>query len=181
MFETIVRATLAKGLLYIALEGETGMVVGTACWFPVGVDCFGDEEQREKARLPELFTALGEEEPDVLQWWLNTFLPALNGLANRYLKESQDDAGDVKLENWTLYSLSVKPSHQGRGISRKLVKAGEDQAFKEGVYTSFETDSEKNLGIYEKLGYRIAGSERVSGPPNGVDYNFYVLQKKADI
>lgn len=37
---------------------------------------------------------------------------------------------NVKTSNWTLYSLSVHPDHQGKGISRLLVKAGEDQVNK---------------------------------------------------
>ena len=36
-------------------------------------------------------------------------------------------AENVKTNNWTLYSLSVHPDYQGQGISRLLVKAGEDQ------------------------------------------------------
>lgn len=181
MFETIVRATQIKGLFYVAVENSTGKIVGTSCWFPKGVDGFADEDQRERARLPEFFSALGEQEPDVLQWWLTTFMPTLSGLANKFLKDYVEPGQDVRLQNWTLYSLSVKRSYQGRGISKKLAQVGEEQAFSQGLITLLETDSEKNLGIYEKLGYKIAGYERVEGPPTGSDYNFYVLFKKADV
>ncbi|EEB88499.1 hypothetical protein MPER_13629, partial [Moniliophthora perniciosa FA553] len=75
--ETIVRATVAKGLFYIAVD-SAGAVVGTACWFPVGVDFLAEltripsEEQQEKARAADLFAALQRDEPGIHHWWMNT-------------------------------------------------------------------------------------------------------------
>lgn len=56
------------------------------------------------------------------------FIPSLGGFANRHMDAAPGE--NVKTSNWTLYSLSVHPDHQGKGISRLLVKAGEDQVNK---------------------------------------------------
>ncbi|THV07091.1 hypothetical protein K435DRAFT_381126 [Dendrothele bispora CBS 962.96] len=177
--ETIIRAAVAKALFYVAIDRSTGAVVGTACWYPVGVDFLADEEQQEKAKAADLFAALQRDEPDIHHWWMNTFLPTLSCISNKYLGSSTEK--NVKMENWTLYSLAVKPSHQGRRIGRKLVEIGEEQAFKQGVFACFETDNEKNLMIYQKLGYGIVGSDYVEGPPGKPGYSLYVLYKTKDL
>ncbi|KAF9256977.1 hypothetical protein L218DRAFT_880518, partial [Marasmius fiardii PR-910] len=83
-FTTIIRAALAKGLPYVAIDTESGKVVGTACWYPTGVDFLTEvipgskmltvlsEEQQEKSGAADFFATLEEEEPVIHKWWMNT-------------------------------------------------------------------------------------------------------------
>ncbi|KAF9002063.1 hypothetical protein BDQ17DRAFT_1357374 [Cyathus striatus] len=98
---TVVRATIVGGQLYVAIDQETNAVVGTACWFPPGSDFLATDEKYVQ------------------------LLPKLSGVTNKYLGKNAEQ--NYKMENWTLYSLSVAPKYQGKGISRLLVKVGEDK------------------------------------------------------
>lgn len=55
-------------------------------------------------------------------------LPTLSGITNKYLCQSSDE--NFKMDNWTLYSLTVRPQFQGRGIAKQLLKIGEDQVIR---------------------------------------------------
>lgn len=53
-------------------------------------------------------------------------LPNTSGITNKYLNHSGEN--NFKLNNWNVYSLTVKPSFQGQGIAKRLLKVGEDKA-----------------------------------------------------
>ncbi|KAF8987610.1 hypothetical protein BDQ17DRAFT_1548091 [Cyathus striatus] len=171
---TVVRATIVGGQLYVAIDRETNAVVGTACWFPPGSDFLADEKQQQQG-AGELFSTLQTVDPDLHSWWMSTLLPTLSGVTNKYLGKNAEQ--NYKMENWTLYSLSVSPKYQGKGISRLLVKVGEDKATVQGVTTCFETDNENNIKIYKQLGYKDAGFEYVLGPSGMPGYNLHVMAK----
>lgn len=108
----------------------------------VSSDSYFSEEQ-VKQGAGELFETLLKDEPALHSWWLTTacasptlfvthtnihwfqLLPTLSGITDKYL--SKEGNKPYKLENWSLYSLSVAPAYQGRGISKLLVRVGEDQ------------------------------------------------------
>ncbi|KAF9002071.1 hypothetical protein BDQ17DRAFT_1426043 [Cyathus striatus] len=171
---TVVRATIVGGKLYVALDPEANVVVGTACWFPPRSDFLADEKQQQQG-AGELFTTLQSVDAGLHTWWMSTLLPTLSGVTNKYLGKNAQQ--NYKMENWSLYSLSVSPKYQGKGISRLLVKVGEDQAAAQGVTTCFETDNENNIAIYKHLGYKDAGFDYVPGPPGLPGYNLHVMVK----
>ncbi|KAF9445731.1 hypothetical protein P691DRAFT_762246 [Macrolepiota fuliginosa MF-IS2] len=171
-FRACIRAGIVGGKFYVALT-ETDEVVGTAVWYPPGYDFLSDEKQQQEGAI-ELMSTLEKIDPDLYAWWINTLLPLNAETSNKYLGK------DFKVNNWNLYSLAVAPRFQGKGISRLLVKIGEDQAAAQGLSTCFEAESEKNLIIYERLGYRVVGSDHVPGPPNAEGYNCHCLVKYFD-
>ncbi|MBN2433028.1 MAG: GNAT family N-acetyltransferase/peptidase C39 family protein [Acidobacteria bacterium] len=59
-----------------------------------------------------------------------------------------------------LYSVAVDPRHQGRGLSRRLMTAGEEEARRrECAYIRLEVrpDNTPAIALYKKLGYREFG------------------------
>ncbi|KAF9256982.1 hypothetical protein L218DRAFT_845344, partial [Marasmius fiardii PR-910] len=84
-FTTFVRATVVKGLFYVAIDTDSGKVIGTACWFPPGVDLLAEwvaiqpffipvmfsEEQKEKSGAVNFFAILEKEEPAIHKFWMN--------------------------------------------------------------------------------------------------------------
>ncbi|KJA15164.1 hypothetical protein HYPSUDRAFT_48612 [Hypholoma sublateritium FD-334 SS-4] len=132
-------------------------------------------ERQQEQGAKELFRLLQEEDPPLFKWWTETFIPSLGGFANRHMDAAPGE--NVKTSNWTLYSLSVHPDYQGQGISRLLVKAGEDQAKAQNLRTIFEASEDKNVAIYKRLGYEEKGLEHVDGPPGLPGYNMHLMGK----
>jgi GNAT superfamily N-acetyltransferase len=62
-----------------------------------------------------------------------------------------------------LQLLGVDPAHQGRGYSSLLLRAMFIKIDKEGLPCFLETQAEKNVGIYEHLGFRVVEEGIVPG------------------
>ncbi|KAJ7596593.1 hypothetical protein C8J56DRAFT_917838 [Mycena floridula] len=165
------RATLSTAHLMVAVDNTTGKVVGTAAWYPPGSEMFADERQRKEARLEEFFAAISKARPALSNWWKTVFFPALANDAGRFL------GPDTKLENWNLYSLAVLEMYRGRGIASKLMKYAEDQAALTGHSVILEASGEPNLSIYKSLGYTVAGTAEIQGPPGHKNFPQSVLVK----
>ncbi|KAJ7595768.1 hypothetical protein C8J56DRAFT_1160132 [Mycena floridula] len=169
--EMDLRAIISGGSLIVAVDEERNKVVGIAGWYPPGSEYLADEEQRKEAKLDEFFAALGEANPASLKWWKEVFLPATANQANKYL------GANAKLDNWTVYSLGVLAEFRNRGIATQLLKYAEDKAAKEGHFVCCEASDEVNVTIYKKLGYTVAGSDTLEGPPGIPSFTEYVLVK----
>ena len=66
-----------------------------------------------------------------------------------------------------LHHFAVKPSHQGRGLSKVLLRASLDQARAAGLQIKLEVarDNERAVGLYRKAGFKSLG-----------DYEVYILR-----
>ena len=58
-------------------------------------------------------------------------------------------------KHWYLCILGVDPRFQGKGYAGKMVRAMLARIDKEGVPCFLETMTEKNVSIYEHLGFRV--------------------------
>ncbi len=71
--------------------------------------------------------------------------------------------GYLKEETCYIGKLIVHPEYQNRGIGTRLIKGIEElfnSALRFELFTGFR--SEKNLYLYNKMGYAVSKSERVS-------------------
>lgn len=81
-----------------------------------------------------------------------------------------------------VYAIGVEPSHQHRGLGRRLIRPLLDEADGEGLPVYLETLTESNLRFYRSLGFRVTDScrshpegpmtwmlIRESGPPFDAD------------
>jgi GNAT superfamily N-acetyltransferase len=65
--------------------------------------------------------------------------------------------------HWYLQLLGVDPAHQGKGYASVLLKPMFDRLSKEGQPCFLETQGEKNVALYEHLGFRVAEMGTVPG------------------
>lgn len=62
---------------------------------------------------------------------------------------------------WYLHIAGCDPAHQGRGMGKEAVQAGLDRMGGSGVPFYLETATERNIGFYLSLGFRVESEWRV--------------------
>ncbi|THH30899.1 hypothetical protein EUX98_g3288 [Antrodiella citrinella] len=87
-----------------------------------------------------------------MQWW-SEFLPRYSAVANAITGPG------VKLASWVIHCLAVDPNFRGRGAGRALVESAECLAKKDRLPVIFETESERNIQLYQYWGYEILGQQ----------------------
>ena len=66
-------------------------------------------------------------------------------------------------EHWYLAVLGVDPSSQGRGFGPHLMAPVLDRCDREGTPAYLETDTEQNVALYERHGFRVTGELTLPG------------------
>jgi len=56
---------------------------------------------------------------------------------------------------WYLMAIGVEPEHQGRGLGSALVRSGMRKADHDRTLIYLETETERNVGYYEHLGFEV--------------------------
>ena len=88
------------------------------------------------------------------------------GIILKALDEEKTMIGSVRAfcDNGTVYigKLMVHPSKQGQGIGKKLLLEMEKQYPNQRYELFTSTRSEKNIALYQKLGYKIFDEEQVT-------------------
>jgi ribosomal protein S18 acetylase RimI-like enzyme len=74
-------------------------------------------------------------------------------------------AHDPPAEHWHVGPLGVRPDRQGQGIGTLLMHALLRAVDGEGVGTFLETDVDRNVVFYERLGFTVTDTEEISGVP----------------
>ncbi|KAH7913506.1 hypothetical protein BJ138DRAFT_612912 [Hygrophoropsis aurantiaca] len=154
LFRSMTRACLLAGETYIATSDETGEIVGNALWFPPGKELWTDDEQRVKSGFND-FLAMAP--PDVQDWWINTYSTALNP----FLKEIYKP--DTILDSWYLNNIVVDPQHQRKGIATEFFNVIRRKA-EPNALIALGTDSERNVIIYQQIGFVVKGRSAVPSP-----------------
>lgn len=62
---------------------------------------------------------------------------------------------------WYLHIAGCDPAHQGRGLGKAAVQAGIDRMGGSGLPLYLETATERNIGFYQALGFRVTSEWRV--------------------
>ena len=65
--------------------------------------------------------------------------------------------------HWYLQIIGVYPAHQGKGFSSRLIKPMLERIDKEGLPCYLETQTDKNVAIYEHLGFEVLHDELLPG------------------
>lgn len=77
-------------------------------------------------------------------------------------------------EDWYLYNLSIHQIHQGKGIASQLLTPMLDFCSKNSYSCYLETNSERNVHIYEHFGFKL---KETSFIPNSKVNHFSMLKK----
>lgn len=69
-------------------------------------------------------------------------------------------------QHWYLVELGVEPALQGQGVGAALLQSGLAEADQQGLACYLETNNEKNVPLYERNGFSVAGHGQAipSGP-----------------
>ncbi|WP_431955379.1 GNAT family N-acetyltransferase [Nocardia lijiangensis] len=59
---------------------------------------------------------------------------------------------------WFLGTVGVDPDIQGRGLGAAVIRPGLEAAERAGVPAFLETSEERNVGFYERLGFRVTAA-----------------------
>ena len=122
---------------------EIPPAVGMAVWVPPGGEGrYLEIEERADDAIAAL-TDDGGERYRALWAWIEENLP--------------------KDPHWYLDHLAVAPEHQGKGLGSALIRFGLDRARKDGTCAFLETSRERNVGLYEHLGFRVIRADHTPG------------------
>ncbi|MBA4048565.1 MAG: GNAT family N-acetyltransferase [Sphingomonas sp.] len=89
-------------------------------------------------------------------------LAAFGGAIGRGLALSKAiDAHFPPQPFWYLHLAGCDPAQQGRGLGRAVVQAGIDRMGGSGLPFYLETATERNIGFYQSLGFRVTSEWRV--------------------
>ncbi|PHM71196.1 GNAT family N-acetyltransferase [Xenorhabdus sp. KJ12.1] len=59
---------------------------------------------------------------------------------------------------WFLGAVAVDPDYQGKGLGRAVIEPGLERAEREGFPVFLETSDDKNVKIYERLGFEVTAA-----------------------
>ena len=135
-----------EGVVDAGAIWEAGDAEGFAVWIPAGTaeDMF-ESDAAARTRVAPLTDDDGARY-DGLWSWIESRVP--------------DDA-------WYLDAIGVRPDRQGAGIGGALVRFGLERAAQEDAPCFLETATERNVGYYERFGFRVTEEgEPTSGGPH---------------
>ncbi len=107
-------------------------------------------------------------------WWSNFIsgrflVPFMVGMETmKRQKAFGDYAGEVRkrvapFPHWYLEGLGVDPEYQRQGVASRLLKPMLDRIEKEGLPCYLETQAERNVALYEHLGFRVTEEGSIPG------------------
>ncbi|KAH6873671.1 acyl-CoA N-acyltransferase [Coprinopsis sp. MPI-PUGE-AT-0042] len=165
---TVVAGSLG-GEVYLAETKDNKKIIGVAVWFGPGREMFDSPDQQEQALGP----LMGHFKPELRAWWGEEFLPT-------YAKFNEDRIGaGVKKNNWHLQTLATHPDYQRQGVARALIETVVRKASQMGHLICLETQTETNVGIYGRLGFKVAGEPiEITGLTGS--FPFWVLIRKTN-
>ena len=65
--------------------------------------------------------------------------------------------------HWYLWSLTVDPPFQGKGVGEKLTRAGLERVDRDGLPCYLETHLDRNVGYYQRFGFKVAKAAEIPG------------------
>jgi ribosomal protein S18 acetylase RimI-like enzyme len=143
LFGAVVGYSLVYGVVH-----TTPALEGAACWLSPG--------NAELTAWRMLRTGFGLQRA-VARFDAQSRRKFLDALA--YMDEIHKR--EVPEPHWYLWALGVEPRCQGQGIGSRLLQPVLAQADQDGTICYLETETESNVGFYERRGFRVVSDGRV--------------------
>ncbi len=150
VFAAGLRDALGFEHVYAAMHGDE--IFGVATWLPPGA--FPLSLRRQLRVLPDMVRILATA-PRSTRWLLQ-FTSSVTGQ-------------HPEQPYWYLENVGVEPAAQGLGIGTRLLEPVLSLADAAGQSCYLETQTERNVAWYRKLGFEVRDSEvsfTPGGPPN---------------
>ena len=135
-------------LRYGEVYASSGKMEGVAAWLPPGLAPFGVRQVLRSVPLPVLFR------------FATSGVARMRAMGD-YIEERHRQA--VTVPHWYLQILGVEPAHQGQGFSSRLLRPMLARIDGEGLPCFVQTNTEKNVAIYERFGFRVVHESKVPG------------------
>lgn len=142
-FRTALGYCLRYGEIYTTPEIE-----GVACWLPPG---------ETRVTTDRILRTGGLWTPITMG---PSAFPRLLALTSQLDAEHERNAPDP---HWYLYILGVEPLSRGRSVGRALLQPVLDRADTARQPCYLETQNERNVPVYESLGFRLTSESEVPG------------------
>jgi len=149
---SVIKAGLIGGEVYVA-EDVRGNIIGSTVWFGPGQDLLLSEEQ-SNAGFNQLMNKLASEDPDMLNWWKEYFIPS----STKFTTEAYGSP-QYRLNSWYLFMIGVLPSCQRRGVGSAMIDHTEAKiksspdASEETKRMTVGTETHAALAFYKRLGF----------------------------
>lgn len=144
----LMRYTLSYGLRYGEVQVTSERLEGVAVWQP-------------SAKMhPSLGRALACGGLGLV-WRLGTGVIAGFQEVERHVFEAH--CRIAPFSHWYLAVVGVEPALQGRGLGSKLLRAMLDRLDAEASPAYLETEKERNVSFYERLGFRVTEHSVIPG------------------
>ncbi len=137
MFTALAQAVSAAG----GVAETTAGFEGVALWQPPGREIGFRATLRSGFALPRFVMGLPSDER-------KRMMAVLRQLGGRRREL-------MSAPHWYLPAVGVEPESQGRGLGSALIRSGVSRADQEGTPIYLETETEYNVGYYERLGFQV--------------------------
>lgn len=101
------------------------------------------------------FVAMMRSSLTLARWMLTPPMVNVRRMTRVLMQFDKKKKELMKEPHWYLMALGVDPDHQGEGHGSALVRAGIERANRDRKPIYLETESERNVGFYQRLGFEV--------------------------
>ncbi|TFK82903.1 hypothetical protein K466DRAFT_499446 [Polyporus arcularius HHB13444] len=156
---------LVSGEMYTA-KNEHGKLIGFTLWGPPGRDVFDTPDQLEMG-YQEYLQQLDDEARKFQAEMMGKTIP-------RFIDSTLEMDKAVLNTYWCWFAM-VRKEDQGKGLCQEMFNLTYEKAKAIGATMGLITGSTHNVMIYEKMGLRLRGKEKMSSP--WADWTFYSMSR----
>lgn len=149
---------LRYGILYGRAYAVSPNFEGAAIWLPSQYAKM-TPELMDKAGAEELYSQVGED-----------FVARVRPV-DEFVQAKHEQ--HISIPHWYLAFIGIDPDFQGKGFAGKLIKPMLEEFAKSGLPCYLETNTKKNVAIYEHYGFRVLEEFKVPL----ADLTFYAMLK----
>jgi ribosomal protein S18 acetylase RimI-like enzyme len=139
---------LSVSLKYGEVYASSAKMEGVSAWLPPGKAPFGGWQIIRSVPLSVLFR-FGRQGASRMQAY------------GRYIDNLHRKL--VPYPHWYLQIIGVNPAYQGQGFSSQLVRPMLECIDREHLPCFLETNTEKNVAIYQRFGFGVVSEDKVPG------------------
>ena len=139
---------LSVCLRYGEVYASSAKMEGVAAWLPPGKSPFGGWQIIRSVPLSVLFR-FGRQGASRMQAY------------GRYVDNVHRKL--VPYPHWYLQIIGVDPAYQGQGFASQLIKPMLERIDREHLPCFLETNTEKNVAIYQRFGFGVVSEDEIPG------------------
>ncbi|KZT08580.1 uncharacterized protein LAESUDRAFT_723445 [Laetiporus sulphureus 93-53] len=141
---------LVVGDMYTATD-ESGKLAGFTLWLPPGRNLYDTGKEQLEMGYLDLMDKLPEEGRAYFAETMGKDFPKVI--------DSKTGIESTELNTYWCSFAFVKAEYQGKGVTRAMFELAFEKAKRLGATMALATTAERNVAIYQKLGFELKGYE----------------------